>query len=777
MMNQPLMTGLYAGEGEKARQVPLLGVHVRGELAGPCARVTVTQRYENREKKPVEAIYVFPLPEGAAVCGFEAVVGDRVIRGTVEEREQAFATYDEAVAAGHGAFLLEQERPNIFTASVGNLRSGEAVDVRITYVELTPREGDAWRFSVPTTVSPRYVPPKKKEKVGQPDAERVNPPHAFDVPYGLHLEVDLDASIPVGTVESPSHPVRVTRHRGVTRVELSCDTVAMDRDFVLLVEPEPACEASAAVAVDCDGTRYARVTFRPRFAPEASAPEFAESKGHEVFFLVDCSGSMCGDSIEQARQALQLCVRALDEGDRFDVVRFGSTHQALWGRSRAYGPTSLEQAAAWIEATDADLGGTEIEAPLAALLNRKVDPERPRRILLLTDGQVGNEDEIIELCKKHADTSQVFTFGIGAGASEYLARGVARATGGVCEMIFPGERIAPKVLRTFHRVRSPFVGKVRVDWGGLFAEQAPASVGPVYDGDEVTIFARLGSEAVGRGSTSDGFEVTLVADGRRFAVPLRLEDAVSGGPVPQVWARHRIRDLEPQVPPEDGTTRRRSKKVQAARDELVALGTRYGLVSSVTSYVAVDERKDSAADGSAGSADAAAEVRRVPVQLTAGWGGAGRLLSAGRMGGFGGGLLGSVFCCCSPTFTRGASMLREPERLSYAEACVRKVDALPTEPANPAPAASDRVFELLLTQRPDGTFLLSDALRAWLGPRLARLEAAIAVHGEALAVTALVLALLTAEASDRRDEWLPAATKARRWLSRQGAPFDPAGIL
>ena len=341
-MNEPLMNGLYVGEGEKARQVPLAGVHVRGELAGPCARVAVTQRYVNREKKPVEAIYVFPLPEGAAVCGFEAVVGGRVVRGVVEEREKAFATYDDAVAAGHGAFLLEQERPNIFTASVGNLRPGEAADVRITYVELTPREGDAWRWTVPTSVSPRYIPPKKKGAVGQPDDERVNPPQAFDVPYGLRLEVDLDASIPVRTVESPSHSVRVTRHRGVTRVELSSDTVAMDRDFVLLVEPEQTHGASAAVAIDGDGTRYARVTFRPRFHRDAFKSESGEGKGHEVLFLVDCSGSMGGDSIEQARQALQLCVRALDEGDRFDVVRFGSTHQALWGRSRAYGPSSLE---------------------------------------------------------------------------------------------------------------------------------------------------------------------------------------------------------------------------------------------------------------------------------------------------------------------------------------------------------------------------------------------------------------------------------------------------
>lgn len=202
----------------------------------------------------------------------------------------------------------------------------------------------------------------------------------------------------------------------------------------------------------------------------------------------------------------------------------------------------------------------------------------------------------------------------------------------------------------------------------------------------------------------------------------------------------------------------------------MALRKRYCLVSAVTSFVAVDERKDAAVDGPA-------EVRRVPVQLTAGWGGAGRLLSRSRMGGFGGGALGFVSCCCAPTFVNGANMVREHVLQSFAKADFQGFDALPAEPARPARAATDRVFELLLTQRSDGAFLLSEVLRTWLGPRLPRIEAAIALHGEALGVTALVLALLTAEAADRRDEWLPAATKARRWLSRQGASFDPAGIL
>nr|MDQ3036823.1 VIT and VWA domain-containing protein [Myxococcota bacterium] len=445
--------------------VPLEGVRVDATLRGACLEVIVTQRYRNTEPVPVEAVYVFPMEEGAAVCGFAARVGDTLVRGRAMEREEAFATYDDAMMEGHGAFLLDQERPDVFTASVGNLRAGERVELQIRYVASARREGDALRVSIPTTVSPRYVPAASAPEIGQPDAERIDPERWPSVPYGLALALDVELGGALARVESPTHPIRTTLREGGARIELARDDVALDRDVVVLIEPQERARPIAMVARDEGGARVAMVTF----LPEISASE----QGHEVIFLLDCSGSMGGESIAQAKRALQLCVRALGAGDRFDVVRFGTRSESFWGTSRALDERSLEDATARIAKIDADLGGTEILEPLRAILARPAANGLARRVLLLTDGQVSNEAEVIALAREHAATARVFAFGIGAGASEHLVRGVARASRGAAEMIAPGERIEPKVMRTFARVRTPSLDDVEVDWGALRVTQAP----------------------------------------------------------------------------------------------------------------------------------------------------------------------------------------------------------------------------------------------------------------------------------------------------------------
>src|SRR5688572_20272297 len=227
-------------------QIPLEGVRIDARLAGLCSEVKVTQRYTNTETVDVEAVYVFPLEEGSAVCGFEAKVGDRVIRGRVEEREKAFEVYDDAMAAGHGAFLLDQERPNVFTASVGNLKPKQTIEIAITYAALLNYEGSAVRLMIPTTVSPRYVPAGPPQ-VGEPDGDRVNPDRLDSVPYGLTLNVEVDLGSKVRQLESPSHTVRTTFGDKTASVTLSSDDVALDRDFVLLAKPEDAHKPFARV--------------------------------------------------------------------------------------------------------------------------------------------------------------------------------------------------------------------------------------------------------------------------------------------------------------------------------------------------------------------------------------------------------------------------------------------------------------------------------------------------------------------------------------------------
>jgi Ca-activated chloride channel homolog len=760
-MSAEIECGLRAGQ----QAVPLEGVRIDARLTGACIEVTVTQRYRNRETVPVEAVYVFPLQESAAVCGFAALIAGELVRGSVVERERAFERYDDAMMQGDGAFLLEQERPNVFTASVGNLRPGESVELQIRYVALAAREGDALRLAIPTTVSPRYVPQAAPE-VGQPQGERVNPPHWPSVPYGLRLSVEV-AGNDLKRVESPSHPVRVELRDEGSSVELASDDVALDRDFVLLVERRRAREPEARVAREADGRRVAMVTF----LPDAVAPG---ERGHELLFLLDCSGSMDGDSIEQARRALALCVRALGSEDTFNVVRFGSSFESLWRSPQRFDDETLEQATRYIERSAANLGGTEILAPLSELLQQKRDDARPRRVLLLTDGQVGNEHDVLELARKHAGGARIFAFGIGAGASEHLVRGTARASRGAAEMIFPGERIEPKVLRMFERVRMPALDDAAIDWKGLRVEQAPSRIPPVFACDPLTIFARIED-----GTAS---ELELTAGGQRWRVAIDLERAEAGGPIPVLWAREAIRELDDESAPRRGSAQQRPEVEQKRRSRLIELGTRYQLLNSATSFVAVAER--AAADRTTSPA----ELRRIPVALTTGWGGDDRTLRAPgahpvtmppRF------VLASAPAGAAPIatgfapFAARARSAHEPPGLGRTH---ESLHALARESASAparAPAPSDRLYDLLMTQRADGTFPRSPALIAWLGPdRKQRLDAALKANtDERLVLTALVVLLLERECSDRVAEWKPALAKARAWLGKQAASFDAAPIV
>ena len=220
------------------KPVPLLGVEVKGTLVGRGARMTIRQRFQNIEKKTIEAIYKFPLPESAAIAGFKVWAGDRLIQGTVEERDEAFEKYDDALMQGDGAYLMDQDRPNIFTLSVGNLSPKMEVIIEIDLVMLLDGEGAGYRFTLPTTISPRYIPAHLPDDQGIPVYETVHPEYAPEVPYGLSLGIDIHNAGKQIIVESPSHPIRLNLAKDIIKVEFASDEVKMDRDFVLAIHPE-----------------------------------------------------------------------------------------------------------------------------------------------------------------------------------------------------------------------------------------------------------------------------------------------------------------------------------------------------------------------------------------------------------------------------------------------------------------------------------------------------------------------------------------------------------
>jgi Ca-activated chloride channel homolog len=596
-MNEP--GGLFS---DKSKPVPLMGVAVSGDVQGRGARVKVSQRYRNTENTPIEAIYKFPLPEGSAICGFNARVDGRVIHGQVEEWEKAFEMYDKALEKGFGGFLMDEERPNIFTLSVGNLKPGTETVIEISLVMLLDLEGDNLRFFLPTTISPRYTPEDMEERDGIPESERINPPFALEVPYGLSLALNIHHPDLLSSVESPTHPIKVNFGNDPVRVNFSNETVLMDRDFVMYIGLK---SNSFNRAYHYRAGDFAYLQLDLLLNREEESKKEEDRK--EIIFLLDCSGSMQGDSIREAKKALEICLRALRSDTSFNIFRFGSSFTTLFRHSKPYSAKTLDKAINYIKSIEADLGGTELLKPLKNICSSRPE-EKSRLILLLTDGEVGNEEEIMELAGSNAPQTRLFSVGIGAGPNEYLIKGLARTSKGAWEFIAPGERIEPKVLRIFDKMNSPFLDSLTISWPGDSPIQSPERP-TFFLNYPQTIFAQLRAEAV----STTPVRVKGLAGKEELVWDVEMVEACSEKNfIPILWAGERIRDLEESCGEMSGS-RQRERKSQVWKDAVIDLSREFNLLSKYTSFVAVEEReeKDRTTDELV--------LRKVPAQLTTGW--------------------------------------------------------------------------------------------------------------------------------------------------------------
>ena len=742
------------------REIPLTGVQIHAKVIGPAARVRVQQTYTNHEQRPVESVYVFPLEERAAVCGFAITIDGKRVVGQVKEREKAFDDYDNAMLEGHGAFLLDQERPNIFTASVGNLMPGQTARIEIDYVAELDRTDEGLRLMIPTTVSPRYVPRSMQDVEGQESGDRVNPPVATDgVPYGLKLTVEADLLSPIRSIESPSHQIRSEIDGNCVRVELAGDDRSLDKDFVLLLKPSEASLPFSGLFEGPEGERFVVASFRPEIECERSPVE--------VLFLVDCSGSMDGSSMEEARRTLRLCLRSLMPGDRFNLVRFGSDHESIFTKSQAYDEESLTQADRVVEQMQADLGGTEILTPLSEMLAEKPAENLPRRVVLLTDGQVANENDVIALARQHRDTTRIYAFGIGSGASEHLIRGLARASNGAAEFVAPGEKIEDKVLRHFKRLALPVASGVRLEWEGLEVEDVvPQHVPSFGPGDTLTVLARVTSGESG----------TVRLAGEIAGRPIEALAEIGAASaktakdllLPVLWARRKIQQLEEgdvwtarqgsRQATRVARKRKREKKLIA--EELVRLGERYCLVSSVTSFVAIEERDE------ADRAEGRAEYRQIPVGLTRGWGG--RDMRVAR----------STRSLQSQSLHRVAPGICFSEIADSVEFNLIERDHPTTRGVSADPTPMSDLYQLLLQQKADGAWELTEDLATLCDCGVADFQKLATQCPEPWAskVLATLLVLELTERHGAPESWEAILDKSLAWVvttTGQTAPPNP----
>jgi len=563
---------------------------VRARIAGYIASVQVQQRYKNPYSEKIEALYVFPLPQDAAVSEFVMTVGDRHIRGIIRERAQAERLYVEARQQGYVASLLTQERPNIFTQAVANIEPGKQIDIDLTYYNpLAYHDGD-YEFVFPMVVGPRFNPPGSTDGIGavpagqygssgQPTEVHYLPPDQRSG-HDIAMRVDIDAGMAIEALSSPTHVIDTkaadSEHRVVT---LHPSDTVPNKDFVLRYRLAGGAVKTAFLAHRDQRGGFFTLMLQPP-AELAAAPR----SPMELVFVLDCSGSMSGDPLAIAKRAAENALRRLGPDDTFQIVQFSTTSSQLGAAPLPATPENLQRGIAYLHSLQSE-GGTMMIEGIKAALDFPHDPKRLRVVSFMTDGYIGNEVEILGEMQRRIGAARVFSFGIGSSTNRYLLDRMAMLGRGAVAYVGLNEESQRAVDQFYERVSHPALTDVEIDWGGLgVSEVYPSRVPDLFVGRPVVVTGRFTGDAPAT------VRVTGRAGGesRTIAIPVAATPTADHPALASVWARMKIADLEDRATIDDDT--------DDVQPQITQVALNYGLMSAYTAFVAVDSSRVTAGD-------------------------------------------------------------------------------------------------------------------------------------------------------------------------------------
>jgi Ca-activated chloride channel family protein len=570
---------------------PTVTTEVRITVGGLVARASVSQTFRNPNDDWVEGVYVFPLPENAAVDHLKLKVGERVIEGQIKEREQALRIYRAAKRQGKKAGLLEGERPNIFTTSIANIGPKEEITIDIEYQQTLRYDQGAFRLRFPMVVGPRYIPGNVRvAKFGDggwsvatvrvPDAEKISAPvlpPAFGKINPVKLSIELEPGFELSELKSSYHPVAVSEDgAGGFEIRLKDGEVPADRDFELVWKPETGAGPQAGLFTETtkDG-RYILVMI----LPPTAKPAIDDAKGlpREVIFVIDVSGSMAGTSIRQAKAALALAIDRLDADDRFNVVGFNDTAFTLFPSPRPADRMTRETAKRFVHWLSAE-GGTRMAPAVRLALRGRPPAGHIRQMVFLTDGAIGNERELFGIINDRLGDARLFTIGIGSAPNSYFMTKAAEIGRGTFTHIGDVNEVGARMAALFEKLETPVLTDLAVAWpdgmpDGMKAEMWPKRLPDLYAGEPVIFTARAPD-------VQGTIAVTGLIGAARWRGTLDLGGGKATPGVSKLWARDKISGLM--------DTLHENGDANDVRRQVVALGIGHHLVTKYTSLVAVD---------------------------------------------------------------------------------------------------------------------------------------------------------------------------------------------
>jgi len=601
---------LKTTEAGRYVEAPRVATDFNVTVTGPIARTRVTQRFENPTDGWVEGIYVFPLPDNSAVDTLKMVVGNHVIVADIKEKQEAKQIYEQAKSAGQKAALLEQERPNLFTNSVANIGPHETIVIQMEYQEAIRLSAGEYSLRVPMVVAPRYNPAPtvllssstEPDAIADPvpDRDRIEPPVLDPRISGpvnpVTLSVHLDGGFPLDAVTSHHHKINIAHGPGqAATITLADAGTYADRDFELTWRAKAGTEPAVGLFHEKLGSdEYLLALISP---PEPRKTDVRLPR--EVIFVIDNSGSMGGPSMDQAKSSLQYALSRLDPADRFNVIRFDDTMDLLFPSSVAASRDNIETARQFTGKLEAN-GGTEMVEPLRAALTDNDPQSRDylRQVIFLTDGAIGNEQEMFDILGLKRGRSRVFMVGIGSAPNSFLMTRMAEIGRGSFTHIGETGEVESRMRELFAKLESPTVTDLKARMDDNAVEMTPDMLPDLYRGEPVVVLAKTSM-------LTGNLAVSGKLGDANWSTTVPVQNAVEGTGIAKLWARRKIDSAEVSLSLNEISSEEADRRI-------LALALEHHLVSRRTSLIAVDKMPSRPRDQRLTRAE-------VPLNLPAGW--------------------------------------------------------------------------------------------------------------------------------------------------------------
>lgn len=598
----------YSREKNSVRQVKqatLLATDASINANAISTAVTLTQTFKNHSEQWVEGVYVFPLPENAAVDSMTLRVGEKTIIGKIRAKQQAKKIYRAAVNNGQKAALVEQSRDNLFTAKAGNIPPHSEVSITLHYVQPTAFHAGQFSLRLPTTYTPRYIvrnddtdiddKTDSTVEVSTPISEKL--PTAVFSRYRvnpINIRVQLDAGHSITLLDSPSHAIQKTlqAHHHSAEVTLQQKDVAMDKDFILTWSIAKSQQPLAlAFSESYQNKHFTSLLFIP---PTLSDKAKKSRLPRETVFIIDTSGSMSGAAMRQAKAGALAALDYLREGDAFNLVAFNSDYSLLFARSKAVSEKTLAQARHYIHQLSAG-GGTNMRLPLSAILNQQPLAEHFRQVVFLTDGAVDNERTLFALIHEKLGKTRLFTIGIGAAPNSFFMRQAAKWGRGHFTYIGKIDEVGEKISALFKQLQFPQLTDIRIAFSQQSqADMYPSPLADLYLGEPIVAHIKTPQSLAQQEITVSGLMPSEQGQSvnRWFATTTARQNTIENHPtdtqlaansgLAKLWAREKINHLK--------TLNITSGDFNRHNAEILQLGLDYQLVTSQTSFVAIEEK-------------------------------------------------------------------------------------------------------------------------------------------------------------------------------------------